>query len=229
MLLPALSKVKETAKGVFCLGNLKTMSQLYSMYVNENNDMMMPSNWYNNEGSSNGHLNKLGMKSMWYGTWFSKRTGGKTPYMKCPSGYSENGKSQHYTNVRQNMPDLQGNTTYMHSDTGPTPEFYTEFAKLCKGMKPISKIKRPGRRLCIYDSGNAFYIPGGGGGQTYVSGTQPQHYVDWQTGDMKNGRHNGMVNGFFMDAHAEKMPGREIKKYWARNKNYCTGIFSLNN
>ncbi len=46
MLLPALSKVKATAKGILCIGNMKTMAQLYNTYVADYNDYILPASWY---------------------------------------------------------------------------------------------------------------------------------------------------------------------------------------
>ena len=42
MLLPALSHIKETAKGVRCTANLKNISMCYSSYVNNNNGWQIP-------------------------------------------------------------------------------------------------------------------------------------------------------------------------------------------
>ena len=42
MLLPALGKVKSVAKRVQCTGNMKSMSMLYTSYVNNNNGWQIP-------------------------------------------------------------------------------------------------------------------------------------------------------------------------------------------
>src|SRR5512140_3784478 len=49
MLLPALSKAKAKAQDASCKNNLKQLQLGWQMYVNDNEDVMPPSNdWYGN-------------------------------------------------------------------------------------------------------------------------------------------------------------------------------------
>ena len=54
MLLPALHKARETARGITCTGNMKTLGTASMMYLGDNQDIMIPfikqdysEPWYN--------------------------------------------------------------------------------------------------------------------------------------------------------------------------------------
>ena len=54
MLLPALNKARETARGITCTGNMKTLGTASMMYLGDNQDIMIPfikqdysEPWYN--------------------------------------------------------------------------------------------------------------------------------------------------------------------------------------
>jgi len=51
MLLPALSKAKSKALTIQCLGNLKQLGICWHMYAHENNDVLVPNNSVNNNGT----------------------------------------------------------------------------------------------------------------------------------------------------------------------------------
>src|SRR5436190_4535453 len=52
LLLPALSKAKIKAQGIYCLNNLKTMQLAWIMYTHDNNDVI-PGNLWSVDGSFN--------------------------------------------------------------------------------------------------------------------------------------------------------------------------------
>ena len=52
MLLPALSRAKVKAQGIYCLNNLKTMQLAWLMYAHENNDFI-PGNLWSQKGPFN--------------------------------------------------------------------------------------------------------------------------------------------------------------------------------
>src|SRR5947208_14947277 len=52
MLLPALSKAKVKAQGIYCLNNLKTMQLAWIMYAHDNNDTI-PGNLWSQKGPFN--------------------------------------------------------------------------------------------------------------------------------------------------------------------------------
>src|SRR5262245_6126113 len=52
MLLPALSKAKTKAHGIYCLNNLKTMQLAWHMYADDSNDFI-PGNLWSQKGPFN--------------------------------------------------------------------------------------------------------------------------------------------------------------------------------
>src|SRR5438094_4555214 len=52
LLLPALSKAKIKAQGIYCLNNLKTMQLAWIMYTHDNNDTI-PGNLWSMDGPFN--------------------------------------------------------------------------------------------------------------------------------------------------------------------------------
>jgi prepilin-type N-terminal cleavage/methylation domain-containing protein len=63
LLLPALSKSKNKAQGVYCLNNLKQMGLSWVMYAGDNNDRIPP----NNGNDQNGWVN--GVTEFYPNTW----------------------------------------------------------------------------------------------------------------------------------------------------------------
>ena len=52
MLLPALSKAKSQALTTLCLNNLRQLGICWTMYAHDNNDVLVPNNSVNNDGSN---------------------------------------------------------------------------------------------------------------------------------------------------------------------------------
>lgn len=76
MLLPALNKAKETAKGIRCTGNLKQLGLYHTSYINDYNNYVIP---YLYAGYPSG-------KNVWYHVMQSL-------YYKGPSLYGKGGAS----------------------------------------------------------------------------------------------------------------------------------------
>jgi prepilin-type N-terminal cleavage/methylation domain-containing protein len=89
MLLPALSKVKDTAKSSNCLSNLKQMGVYFSMYATDNKDFMPYGKM--NPGDSK---EKVSWKNWFYKTGYSKMNPdmdqNKSPF-RCPVSWKYNG------------------------------------------------------------------------------------------------------------------------------------------
>ena len=83
MLLPALNKARETARGITCTGNMKTLGTASMMYLGDNQDIMIPyvkveggsykEPWYNT-GKHSLELLKLFLgKTNWKDMWVPKK------------------------------------------------------------------------------------------------------------------------------------------------------------
>jgi prepilin-type N-terminal cleavage/methylation domain-containing protein/prepilin-type processing-associated H-X9-DG protein len=51
LLLPALSKAKAKAQGVFCMNNTKQIMIAWNMYAGDNNDLLAPNDFYSGSGA----------------------------------------------------------------------------------------------------------------------------------------------------------------------------------
>lgn len=112
LLLPSLSRAKAKAQGIACLNNMKQLMLAWSMYVDDNNDQLVP----NNPPGYSPHSNSWALGDISYGRpdgtnvdyIMGGREGSLGPYLKthlvfkCPSDRSrttlEDGKS--YPRVR---------------------------------------------------------------------------------------------------------------------------------
>ncbi len=228
MLLPALSKAKDMANSAVCFGNMRTMGQLYCMYVSDNSDWIMPSRWYHESGNAwGGNWTAIGKAEWEWALWMKKQAPGN--YLKCAAGYKG---TYNYTHVTLNMPDLVGNFLYQGS-AAACDKYVKE--KLCPAMKTVSRIKKVSRRLIIFEgggkttTGSSLHLPGTAGVLWINSTLSNAEEKVWQANDFKNGRHSGRVNGFFMDGHAERMIGKEMAKDWNHwGSGAQKGIFCLN-
>ena len=80
MLLPALNKARETARGITCTGNMKTLGTASMIYLGDNQDVMIPfvkegylEPWYNN-GTHSLEMMKLFLgKKNWKDMWIPKK------------------------------------------------------------------------------------------------------------------------------------------------------------
>ena len=80
MLLPALNKARETARGITCTGNMKTLGTASMMYLGDNQDIMIPfvkqdysEPWYNT-GKHTLELLRLFLgKTNWKDMWVPKK------------------------------------------------------------------------------------------------------------------------------------------------------------
>ncbi len=235
MLLPALSKVKATAQGIVCMGNMKTMGQLYAQYTSDYNDYIMPQEWLNIGGTP--------ARMRWY-TYMTMQvnpeleltthqiaTADTADFLICPSGFSKAGLYENcfIYSATANMPNFIANNVHNLSGEAQKNTYSSNIASIGYGWNTVSRRKKPTRRLLIHDSG-ANYLPG-----TFsVSGTLPSlpglyqmtqadkdSYPAWSHSDVKDGRHSQCINGVFMDSHAEKMPAAPLNNsFWTRK-----GIF----
>ena len=80
MLLPALNKARETARGITCTGNMKTLGTASMMYLGDNQDIMIPfvkqdysEPWYNTGKHSLELLRIFLGKTNWKDMWVPKK------------------------------------------------------------------------------------------------------------------------------------------------------------
>jgi len=184
MLLPALSKAREKAKGISCMSNLKQIGLGMGEYVSDSDDFFPP--WYNSRWS--------------FALWNSKYVDKKL-YV-CPSGvfpgsvYSTPGQDSwvetstdngrwEYVHYGYNYAYLGSSLYYGNPMTGSTP---------IPGK--IIKIKNPSNKVCMADATNSTMSTG-----KFV--LEPKTYSGCNNNI--HDRHNSAANILWVDGHASFM------------------------
>src|SRR5947207_2242715 len=141
LLLPALSRAKVKAQAIVCLNNLKHLQLAWIMYVEENNEWLVPNNPPN---SGDGNLGTWAKDDMRYGNpdgtntdyVIGQREGSLGPYVKtpkifkCPADRSKTKLADgiFYPRVRSySMNIFMG--TKIRAGSGPLEDTWTIFMK----------------------------------------------------------------------------------------------------
>ncbi len=203
MLLPALGKAKTKAQGIQCLGNLKQLILAWSMYADDNRDMLPPNHQYG--------YDLAGKKtSGWVDGWmdYSSANSDNTnivilmqsrlgPYTKNPSIYKCPGdRSQVLMGgvMRSRVRSVAMNT-YIGGDGRWNDSKYREMHKMSDIVNPP-----PSLQWVLIDEredsiNDAFFA---------VSMSIPTRIVDWPAY-----YHNGSCGIAFADSHGETHKWRD--------------------
>ena len=135
LLLPALSRAKAKAQAIVCLNNLKQLQLAWIMYVEDNNDRLVPNNppnYYPNPNGQQGPTWSWG--DMGYGTadgtnidyLIGLREGSLGPYVKthrifkCPTDRSKTTLAEGKSYPRVRSYSMNGNMGTRELDNGGT-------------------------------------------------------------------------------------------------------------
>lgn len=210
ILLPALQNAKGAALRTACLGNMKQIALLMSLYVNDFNGYIVVRNKY-----------AFPYGAIYYPDW---QTTLKTFYLKnspspkiyvCPDG------------VKSRAGVVAANYGYFYQNTS-------------NGFGLLSKIRVPQQKAAVLDWGtencingaygvygmgayNGNYLPGGGyyvrGMAAFEAGSiknGAQDYID----DFLKGRHGASVVVLHYDYHTEAYPARKVSyDFYSRENN----------
>lgn len=173
MLLPALSRARETAKSSSCMSNLKQIGLAFTFYGNDYDYFPWYSHWYRHDST----------KGTIYTYLTTNKSNGQNKhlYFDCPTskGYAYHGSSYEYG-----------------TDYGVNYNGYWAGDKWNK----LSQVKKPSRLILAVDTWPpAVAIDGtpnttGSAYMTYAPGTDNNR-------DKVSYRHNGFVNMLFCDGH----------------------------
>ena len=201
MLLPALNKARERARSSSCINHLKTFSTGCLMYINDNDDWIMPATMPHSETKSSG--------------W------GDADYWTFLTGYGDNEKDTAKLWLNPYMPKPPYSKTQNIGTTGskytcPSLETLTDRtdamngdfearsgAKLITtGMQKAGHVKHPSSLLHITEGYTWFFVYQG----RALSGAMDRNNTS--PGTTKTAiafRHNGAANTLFVDGHVSQI------------------------
>ena len=195
MLLPALNKAREKARGITCLNMIKTLTTTQILYTNDHDDHLLPVLMKNQNGVFVSWTRILGSMYNLYGKAFA-----------CPAFPVQSGTS-YGSIIKWGKPTFDswnsiasGGSDYTRYFVYGQNAFITSHSNLANhygvdGL--ISAIKNPSRKLLHID--------------TYQMNNPKEGYIQftntYESGNNQNGcpdpRHSGAVNVTFVDGHAE--------------------------
>lgn len=211
MLLPALSRTRESAKQITCGNNIKQLHLAFLSYMGDNQEYLPPA-----------IIAISGVNTVWGQTLansdcISSDALGYSPKSKtllCPSSLvTDNGKPI-YTQGNYGMNAL---ITYTLGQAGATTPYRT------------SAIKSPSGKILLLDSGNSYihygHISNPSHNVFYVPGARSNLALPWNQASYQNqqedawtGRHNKKINVIYFDGHLDtsKADDLTVNSLWIR-------------
>jgi len=194
MLLPALNKAREKARGITCLNMIKTLTTTQILYTNDHDDHLMPARMNNKNGVPVSWVRMLGSMYNLYGKAFA-----------CPA-FPVQSVSSYESIIKWGKPQFEsweslasGKSDYALYFAYGQNLFITSHSNLANhygvdGL--ISAIKNPSKKLLHIDT---YDVRNPKEGYTQFTNT---YETSTHTG-CPDPRHSGAVNVTFVDGHAE--------------------------
>ena len=191
LLLPALSKAKSKAQGIGCVNDLKQLSLGWSLYTDENSDLLVNNhgidetresrqNWVNNVedwGISEDNTNLASLMNAKLAPYLNQATG----VFKCPSDRSLAANGPRIRSVSMNS--LVGNPGVLTNRFNPG---YAQFFKSSEFVTPASI-------FVLLDEHP----------DTINDGFFMNRLDEYKWGNLPASYHNGAANLSFADGHVE--------------------------
>ena len=222
MLLPALNKARETARGITCTGNMKTLGTASMMYLGDNQDIMIPyvkveggsykEPWYNTGKHSLELLRLFLGKTNWKDMWVPKKNlCPEVANWNCNECSGASGEWAQYNGcVRPSFYTLNSSETTLEND------YKALHAK--KVQMPSSKvfwIESRSKRDAVNAEGVwDLSVYNYAAGDKVVDPANPDYLVS--RGGIPYS-HNMRVNVLFFDGHVGAHGPSSVAREWRRN------------
>lgn len=215
MLLPALSKAREKAQSITCLGNLKQISLSALTYVEDSNGNVCPSNFAVGKHPVSGYD-----KSVYWPGMLILYSGLNGLTFECPS-----------LPQRYRIGNFSGSRLAVATSLHESLQYSCYGQNRCFDLKPglyyygvsgkYDKVVKPSRSI--------FH------GDTYCGAVPTRGYfsmfdgfIDFSTYQgSPSGRHRGYVNLSFVDGHAEAVNGRAGQDVLSYTSSFCPAKLGL--
>jgi len=212
LLLPVLSRAKESARNISCLSNLKQLQLCWHLYADDAGGVFVPNDWIDNEGmsASGTVLNQFNMQTSWCPG--NARTDTTTSNLQqgLLFQYNTSAAIYHCPSDRSTIQDANGNAlpqlrnrSYNMSQSvngyplliDPTTQFPVGAEQPCFAKFSAITNPTPSQLFVFIDENEVTLQDGQFGYPSQGWGT-----VWW---DMPSNRHNQGANLSFADGHAE--------------------------
>ncbi len=203
VLMPSLNKVREQAKRVYCLSNMRQMTIAANTYVNSNDQHFPISQWFDDKKSYGWDYvvdnvsNKIEPGLLWQGETIDKVN-------QCPSYKGSNNWSatQTYTGYNYNTSYIghgQGeNTTLNYTGQVISHPLWPSFYKIVMSAK-INQVRSPGTCALF---GDGHYSAGANKMMRSPFIWDGDNELSLKTAGTQGYRHNNQTNVAWVDGHA---------------------------
>lgn len=210
ILLPTLSRARETAKSISCVNNIKQLGISMNSYINDN-DEYLPASII----SYNGTYQIWGV-TLAAGGYVSAQATGYNPAIKsllCPGSTVTTNRRVIYEQGNYGM-----NKFISYSVGNGVDELWLK----------VNTLRKPSTKLLLFDSGTAYLhygqITGPAHNSFYLPGAQANTTLPWNQNNYSNsydayaGRHQKKLNLLWVDGHVDNDRADNIKdsKLWRR-------------
>lgn len=208
MLLPALGKARERAKGIYCLGNLKQIGTMYLFYASDNNDWTVRGRELINNGTATGDpWNYQLTKNGYLGGGNNNAARKKVSIFVCPNDirpeYDPTDSGTPKVSYGSNASITQGSYGVIVDNTANNRDCYRRFMDVNRTVKKASRAVLMTDCWVIKSGKKDFVIRMGNGGN--VADTSAW-YSDAPPANISI-RHSHSTGALFCDGHVALKKG----------------------